>query len=77
MNSFWLDSIENKNKFNILEKDISTDICIVGAGIFGLTCGYYLSKLGYNVSILEKDKISSKVTGNTTRKDYKWSWFVL
>lgn len=69
MNSFWLDSIENKTKFNKLEKDISTDVCIVGAGIFGLTCGYYLSKQGYNVVILEKEKdIASKTTGHTTAK---------
>ena len=69
MNSFWLDSIENKNKFNKLEKDISTDVCIVGAGIFGLTCGYYLTKQGYNVVILEKENdIASKTTGHTTAK---------
>lgn len=69
MNSFWLDSIENKNKFNKLEKDISTDVCIVGAGIFGLTCGYYLTKQGYNVVLLEKEKdITSKTTGHTTAK---------
>ena len=69
MNSFWLDSIENKTKFNKLEKDISTDVCIVGAGIFGLTCGYYLSKQGCNVVILEKEKdIASKTTGHTTAK---------
>lgn len=69
MNSFWLDSIENKNKFNKLEKDISTDVCIVGAGIFGLTCGYYLTKQGYNVVILEKESdIASKTTGHTTAK---------
>jgi len=69
MNSFWLDSIENKNKFNKLEKDISTDVCIVGAGILGLTCGYYLTKQGYNVVILEREKdIASKTTGHTTAK---------
>lgn len=69
MNFFGLDSIENKNKFNKLEKDISTDVCIVGAGIFGLTCGYYLTKQGYNVVILEKENdIASKTTGHTTAK---------
>lgn len=69
MNSFWFDSVGNKNKFNKLEKDISTDICIVGAGIFGLTCGYYLTKQGYNVVLLEKEKdIASKTTGHTTAK---------
>lgn len=69
MNSFWLDSIENKTRFNKLEKDISTDVCIVGAGIFGLTCGYYLTKQGYNVVLLEKEKeIACKTTGHTTAK---------
>lgn len=69
MNSFWLDSVGNKNKFNKLEKDISTDACIIGAGIFGLTCGYYLTKQGYNVVLLEKEKeIACKTTGHTTAK---------
>lgn len=69
MHSFWLDSIENKNKFNKLEKDKSTDVCIVGAGIFGLTCGYYLTKQGYNVVLLEKEKdIASKTTRHNTAK---------
>ena len=69
MNSFWLSSNENKNKFKKLDNDISTDICIVGAGIFGLTCGYYLTKQGYNVAILEKEpEIASKTTGHTTAK---------
>ncbi len=69
MNSFWLDSIENTSKFNKLDKDLSTDVCIVGAGIFGLTCGYYLTKQGYNVVLLEKEKdIASKTTGHTTAK---------
>ena len=69
MNSFWLNSNENKNKFKKLDKNISTDICIVGAGIFGLTCGYYLTKQGYNVVILEKEaEIASKTTGHTTAK---------
>lgn len=69
MNSFWLNSNENKNKFKKLDKNISTDVCIVGAGIFGLTCGYYLTKQGYNVVILEKEaEIASKTTGHTTAK---------
>ena len=69
MHSLWLNSIQNKTKFNKLEKDISTDVCIIGAGIFGLTCGYYLTKQGYNVVILEKEPyIASKTTGHTTAK---------
>ena len=71
MSSLWLsyknlfDNINIKNK---LDDNLETDICIIGAGIFGITCGYYLSKLGFKVTILEKDFISSKTTGHTTAK---------
>ena len=71
MSSLWLsqneifEDIDFKSNIN---EDISTDVCIIGAGIFGLTCGYYLTKLGYKVTILEKDEISSKATGHTTGK---------
>ena len=62
MDSLWLDSIEKVKLFSSLNCDLETDVCIIGAGIFGLTCGYYLSNLGFNVTILEKDFIGSKTT---------------
>lgn len=67
MNSLWLDSVKT-NKFSSLDSDIETDICIIGAGVFGLTCAYYLSKLGFKVAVLEKDGIGEKTTGHTTAK---------
>lgn len=68
MNSLWLnDNFINKN-FNCLNDDISTDVCIIGAGIFGLTCGYYLSKAGLKVTIIDKCDIATKTTGHTTAK---------
>ena len=39
---------------------LETDVCIIGAGIFGITCAYYLSKLGYKVIVLDKSKIGEK-----------------
>ena len=65
MNSLWIassckDKLLNKQDFEINTKNISpddvleTDICIIGAGIFGLSCAYYLSKLGHKVTVLEK-----------------------
>lgn len=68
MNSLWLDSVKNTDKFDILSQDIETDVCIIGAGIFGITCAYYLSKLGYKVAILEKDNLATKTTAFTTGK---------
>lgn len=68
MNSFWLNSVKNKPYFSELKENKSCDVCIVGAGIFGLTCGYYLSKNGINVAILDKNNIFEKVSGHTTAK---------
>ena len=68
MDSFWIDSIMNKQEFDKLNKNIETDVCIVGGGIFGISCAYYLSNLGYKVCVLEKYKIAEKTSGHTTAK---------
>lgn len=68
MNSLWLCEDLKSNSFKCLNNDISCDVCIVGAGIFGLTCGYYLSKLGLKVTIIDKSDIARKTTGHTTAK---------
>lgn len=68
MNSLWLSENLINKKFNSLNENISSDVCIIGAGIFGLTCGYYLSKAGFNVTIIDKSDIASKTTGHTTAK---------
>lgn len=72
MNSLWISdsNISNEN-FNLSDNKnikLTTDVCIIGAGIFGLTCAYYLTKLGYKVTVLEKNKIGEKTTGHTTGK---------
>lgn len=68
MNSLWLSEDLNNKNFESLDKDVSTDVCIIGAGIFGLSCGYYLSKLGFKVTIVDKSDIARKTTGHTTAK---------
>lgn len=69
MNSLWLDNDKKMNLFSSLSQDIQTDVCIIGAGIFGVTCAYYLSHLGFSVSVVEKAAgIGEKTTGHTTAK---------
>ena len=68
MNSIWINSIKNKNNFKTLGGNKKSDICIVGAGIFGLTCAYYLTNLGYKVIVIDKFDIGEKTTGHTTGK---------
>ena len=49
-----------------LDKNISADICIVGAGIAGMTTAYLLAREGRSVIVLDKNQIGSGETGHTT-----------
>lgn len=64
-NSYWISSVNFKS-FPKLERNLDVDVCIIGGGITGLSTAYYLSKKGYSVCILEKNKLAS----HTTRKYY-------
>lgn len=69
MNSYWIDSYpEILKNHQELDKNIETDICIVGGGITGISCAYYLSKQGFKVIVLDKSEIASHTTGHTTAK---------
>lgn len=65
--SLWIESCDIK-KFPKLEKEIETEVCIVGAGLTGITSAYYLSKLGKKVTVIEKNRIGQHTSGNTTAK---------
>lgn len=59
MNSFWLETTK-KPSFSILEGHKSADVCIIGAGITGITLAYLLAKHGLSVCILERDLVCSR-----------------
>ena len=46
MNSLWLKNIAESPKYEFpeLQEDLEADICIIGAGIFGISTAYYLSQ---------------------------------
>ncbi len=66
-NSFWIETT-NKTNYPKLEKDINVDVCIVGGGLVSAITGYLLADSGLNICILEKDRVCSGVTANTTGK---------
>ena len=68
MNSIWLESVEKIKSSGKIEEDTSADVCIIGAGMCGITTAYYLTKKGYNVVVVEKNEIANGVTGHTTAK---------
>ena len=67
MNSFWINNFKNKS-YDSLNVNLNVDVCIIGGGITGISCGYYLAKNNLKVCILEKDKIMEKTSGHTTAK---------
>ena len=67
MDSYWSNSVQ-KNDYGKLEENIETQVCIIGGGLTGLTTAYYLSKEGVDVVLVEKSKICSHTSGNTTAK---------
>lgn len=68
MKSLWIETTKNELRLKPLEIDEETDICVVGAGLFGLTTAYYLTLLGKKVTVIEKGDIGEKVSGHTTGK---------
>lgn len=68
-NSYWIDSATCQS-FPKLEKDLDISVAIVGGGITGLSTAYYLTKNGYDVCILEKDKIGYHTTREYNSQNY-------
>lgn len=44
----------------------TTELAVIGGGIAGLSCAYFLQKAGKQVTIIEADRVCSGVTGHTT-----------
>ncbi len=68
MESLWIETTKNQINLKSLEKDENTEVCVIGAGMFGLTTAYYLTQQGKKVIVIEKGEIGEKVSGNTTGK---------
>lgn len=68
MSSLWIETTKDEIDLKPLEQDEETEVCIIGAGLFGLTTAYYLTQCGKKVIVVEKGQIGEKVSGNTTGK---------
>ena len=49
-----------------LKEHLTTDVCVVGAGIAGLSVAYQLARAGKRVVVVDRDQIASGETGRTT-----------
>lgn len=67
MESIWTKTC-NIPKREPLQKDIKTEVAVIGAGMAGILIAWQLQKAGKQVIILEADRIASGQTKNTTAK---------
>src|SRR6267143_4081423 len=63
--SVWIDDTPIR-KFPKLQKNISVDVLVVGAGVTGITVAYLLKKAGSTVALIERERVASIDTGHTT-----------
>ena len=63
--SVWTDT-SNIPSFDPLQGDLDTDVCIVGAGIAGITTAYLLGRDGKRVVVLDDGPVAGGETGRTT-----------
>ncbi|MDO8649134.1 MAG: FAD-dependent oxidoreductase [Candidatus Peregrinibacteria bacterium] len=61
----WKDSVRVPS-YAPLSKNTSADVCVIGAGIAGLTTAYLLAKSGKKVIVLESKEIGCGESGRTT-----------
>lgn len=67
MHSLWSET-SNLPSFAPLTKSIKTDVLIIGGGITGILCAYYLKQAGVPYVLVEADSICNGITKNTTAK---------
>lgn len=67
MHSIWQTDVTLPS-FPPLDGDRQTDVLVIGGGLTGLLCAYFLQQAGIPCLLAEADTICSGVTQNTTAK---------
>ena len=62
---YWLDTAKIKS-FPALNRDISVDVLVIGAGITGITAAYLLKQSGLSVALIERERAAIRDTGHTS-----------
>src|SRR5438477_285474 len=63
--SVWMDGADLP-RHPALDHDLHADLCVVGAGIAGLTTAFLLARDGLSVAVLDDGEIGSGETSRTT-----------
>ncbi len=66
--SLWLETAPATPEFAPLDADVTADVCVVGAGIVGVTAALLLQEAGAQVVLIDAGRVGHGVTGHTTGK---------
>jgi glycine/D-amino acid oxidase-like deaminating enzyme/nitrite reductase/ring-hydroxylating ferredoxin subunit len=62
---YWQDS-SSMSRYPALDRNLTVDVAIIGAGITGLTAGYLLKRAGRSVAVIDRDRAGGVDTSRTT-----------
>ena len=65
--SIWQYGIKSL-KYNKLDKDIRCDVLIIGGGIAGLSCAYFLKNSKYKTVLVDKNMCGMGISARSTGK---------
>jgi glycine/D-amino acid oxidase-like deaminating enzyme/nitrite reductase/ring-hydroxylating ferredoxin subunit len=66
--SLWLEEAPPETSRPPLDRDITADVAVIGAGIVGVTASLILHEAGARVVLIEAGRVGHGVTGHTTAK---------
>ena len=62
-NSYYEASVQRTDKYPALQTDIACDVCVIGAGLAGLSAAIDLAQSGFTVAVLEGRQIGWGASG--------------
>ena len=65
--SLWM-ATGGDSSYPPLDKDTTADVCIIGGGIAGILAAYQIAERGFQVAVVEANRVCAGVTGYTTAK---------
>src|SRR5687767_14383934 len=64
--SVWMGTAAGSGNLGPLADDLTPDVCVVGAGLAGVSVAYQLAREGKSVIVLDDGPIGGGETGRTT-----------